>query len=714
MELYPAGPANVPADLTAPNLGYRLRVVAVMVSLLLFALLYLALVAGAAWLVWWVVSAGPPGFRWGVVLWLGAIAATGMLFAFMLKGLFRRRREDRSSMVEITAEEQPRLFDFLERLCADTGAPRPRRVYLTRDVNAAVFYDSSFLSLFWPVKKNLLIGLGLVNVLTLDELKAVLAHELGHFSQRSMRVGSYVYVASGVMEDMIFGRDKWDDLLAEWRRQDIRLAFFGWILTGVVWVIRKGLMLVFMGIHLAHSALSRQMEFHADSVAVSVTGSDSLVRALAKLRFADECLAFSMGELAHAGDHGLYSDNLFVHQTAAASHLRDRRREPTLGVPPDLPEDETRTVRVFDGESDDDAPSMWSSHPPNHEREENAKRLYLRSRLDGRSAWELFEDPEAVQRRLSEQTYREGVTVTAAAEVQAFIDSEHAATSFDPRWKGAYDRRDLQIDSILPVLDAEPNELGSPDAPLDELLGDDLATQVAAYEARVEELGKLRQVLSGAGPTRFSFRGEKRSAREAPEVLEVLTAELEDDRLRQATFDLEMFRIHRAMAASVGDGSEQELIDRYRFHARMCELSDRVSEGAGRVEDGLAEISQTSEPTEGQVDLCLDRMIDGWDTVAMALEDAESVTFPSLHNVEEGASVGSFLLQDGLVPRDALDDRMIDGMWLTAFFGQTSEVLDKLARVRRKSCSAIVSLHERIEGAYARRLTPPEDRESDR
>jgi Zn-dependent protease with chaperone function len=37
--------------------------------------------------------------------------------------------------------------------------------------------------MFLPIKKNLQIGLGLVNSLNVSEFKAVMAHEFGHFTQ---------------------------------------------------------------------------------------------------------------------------------------------------------------------------------------------------------------------------------------------------------------------------------------------------------------------------------------------------------------------------------------------------------------------------------------------------------------------------------------------------------------------------------------------------
>ena len=51
--LYPPSPPDVPADLTIPKAGYRLRVVVVLASLFVFALLYIFLVAGSAYLSYW-------------------------------------------------------------------------------------------------------------------------------------------------------------------------------------------------------------------------------------------------------------------------------------------------------------------------------------------------------------------------------------------------------------------------------------------------------------------------------------------------------------------------------------------------------------------------------------------------------------------------------------------------------------------------------------
>ena len=150
------------------------------------------------------------------------------------------------------------------------------------EVNAAVFYDISLLNLLVPSRKNLVIGLPLVNVLTLSELKAVLAHEFGHFAQRSMAVGQ-VYIAQQVAMALVERRDWLDKLLNSISRTDLRLAWIGWVLRLVVWSVRSLLDSASLVV-LAQRALSRQMEFQADLVAVALTGSDELIHALHKLR----------------------------------------------------------------------------------------------------------------------------------------------------------------------------------------------------------------------------------------------------------------------------------------------------------------------------------------------------------------------------------------------------------------------------------------------
>ena len=285
--VYPAGPTAVPADLTRPTKAYRTHAWLAMAGLALFIVLYLAL---ASWFSWTAYRLLRRRCRMAAIVLWGLIAGVGSAFlaVFMWKALFFVKHRHAIDDIEVTATEQPRLFAFINRLADEAGAPRAHRVYLSPRVNAAVFYDLSVLNLLFPSRKNLEIGLGLVNAISLGELKAVLAHEFGHFGQRSMAVGRWVYIAQQIAGQIIARRDALDAFLRGLSRFDLRIAWVGWLLSLIVWSIRSLMETVFRLVVLAQRALSREMELQADLVAVSLTGSDALIHALHRLHVADE------------------------------------------------------------------------------------------------------------------------------------------------------------------------------------------------------------------------------------------------------------------------------------------------------------------------------------------------------------------------------------------------------------------------------------------
>jgi Zn-dependent protease with chaperone function len=686
-----------------------------LLSLLLFVLIYLALVAGSAWLVYLAVIFPVPVNKLGVLVKLGAIGGAAMLFLFLLKGLFKHQTIDRSLYVEVTEKEQPELFRFIRQLARDTGAPFPRRVYLSPEVNAAVFYDSSLLSLILPVRKNLLIGLGLVNVLPLIELKAVLAHEFGHFSQSTMKVGSYVYMANRVIADMVYGRDYWDDLLAQWRAQDIRIGIFGWILSGVVWGLRKALGGIFQVINFADRALSRQMEFNADLVAVSVTGSDALVHALSRLDFAGDCLGQAMHDLSAARDHKLCTRDLFCHQTHAAKHLRAQRKDDTLGEPPPLPADVRDRGRVFEpGEGG--VPSMWATHPANHDREENAKRHYVRSPQDDRSGWLLFRDAEAVREAVTRRYYRQAFDAKEPAKlddpqrVQEFIDAEHAETTYHPRYHGLYDQRMLnpgEIDELIAAADARgPHDLL---AALDRTFSDELKGLMEGHQEHQAEHELLSGLASGELQLKNKFlelRGRKYNPAEAPRLLEKVQADLEADTERMNEIDCEVFAIHYTLARQGDPALADELLARYRFHLAVQDKMRTLFEQQGTVGNVCGFLANNRQLGEGDLIEVVRLFANARTALGQVLKQADDLPMPALRNLEAGKPLGELLLDEELVVKIHKSDRELSGEWIGAFMRQLGEVTDRLRRMHFKSVGGLLALQERIEQQWRQKVAP--------
>src|SRR5262245_42041384 len=329
---YPAGPQNVPENLTAPTSSYKRHAWGAMLGLTAFVATYLALSGWFVWTAYRMLSGSFKGGDDAVFAFIGGVCAA-FLAVFMLKALFFVKHSYEINDIEITPEQEPKLFAFLNRLADDAKAPRAHRVFLSPRVNAAVFYDLSILNLILPSKKNLEIGLPLVNVLNLGEFKAVLAHEFGHFAQRSMAVGRWVYIAQQIAGHIIGTRDALDRFLARLSRVDFRIAWVGWLLSLIIWSIRSLMETLFRLVILAQRALSREMEFQADLVSVSLTGSDALIHALHRLQAADDAWDRTLNFAAAQAQKEKRISNLFAIQDRITQHIRTILGKPDYGQP---------------------------------------------------------------------------------------------------------------------------------------------------------------------------------------------------------------------------------------------------------------------------------------------------------------------------------------------------------------------------------------------
>ncbi|HET9447455.1 MAG TPA: M48 family metalloprotease [Steroidobacteraceae bacterium] len=555
--VYPAGPGSAPADLTRPTSAYRTHAWLAMAGLTLFVLLYLAL---ASWFTWTAYRLFASLAHGGDPLWTfvaGVCAA--FLAVFMWKALVFIKHRHAIDDIEVTASEQPRLFEFINRLADEAGAPRAHRVFLSPRVNAAVFYDLSVLNLLFPSRKNLEIGLGLVNAISLGELKAVLAHEFGHFGQRSMAVGRWVYIAQQIAGHIIAKRDALDSFLRGLSRFDLRIAWVGWLLSLIVWSIRSLMETVFRIVVLAQRALSREMELQADLVAVSLTGSDALIHALYKLNVADEAwersLAFADSE---ARDKRSISD-LFAVQKHITAKLRHVLDDPGYGEVAPPPKDKPHEHRLFKTELAQ-PPRMWSTHPANSEREQNAKRRYVPAEIDERSAWELFDDVPDLKKRMTAHVFR---AVQEAADVPleqslAKLDEQFGRAYYDRAYRGAYLGRPLALHARdVAELYAPPllkehivAELG---AIYPQTLSQDLARLKALEEEKTTLRGLKEGFLTASGGV-IRYRGKDLKRADLQDALDEVQGELDKAREAVQAHDKRCRAVHLAAAAQLGSG----------------------------------------------------------------------------------------------------------------------------------------------------------------
>lgn len=544
------GPENIPAELKQPTKAFRMRVVLAILGLSIFLLVYLGLM-------WWFAKESYQLFRFvalGIIdntFW-AVIAAIcfAVLALFMFKSLFIFRKRQEIPYREIKAADEPELIAFIHSVAEEVGAPKPHKIYLSDRVNACVFYDLSFVNLLIPSKKNLEIGMGLVNVMNITEFKAILAHEFGHFAQRSMLLGRYVYVAQQVATQIIYKRDALDKSLGVLSSIDIRIAWIGWILSIGVWAIRSLIEVLFGIVVVSERALSREMEFQADRVAVSATGSDALIFGLHKLRAADKGFHAALDVANSFLQEKKWVSDVFALQTHYIEKMRVVLDDPDFGqVPSDARPD--ANYRVFKNPHVN-PPEMWSTHPADTDRERNAKEIYIASPSDTRQALKIFRQPETLRHEVTKQLMKtagvanEGEVLTEEAEKR--MDSQYFNWRYlHPEYKGVYlnrypfaqtaEAKDLYDESFHQSFASVAGSLYTDQVREDLELERNLQDEMASLRSAREEFltGEKRQIF---------YKGEPIRRRHIPAILQSLEVQLQEVNARVKAHDTLCRSVH--------------------------------------------------------------------------------------------------------------------------------------------------------------------------
>jgi len=577
--LYPAGPEGVPDGFTLPSRRYRAHAWLAVAGIVAFILLYLATLgffasAALRFVIEIATGAETHPFQW---MMTGVCASITIL---LVKGLFFVKPARHPGSFEITAAEEPVLFEFLERLARESDAPRPHRVFVSHLVNAAVSYDLSVLGLFFSSRKDLDVGLGLVNALSLSEFKAVLAHEFGHFAQRSMAVGRWVYVAQQIATQIVYRRDRLDRLLVWLGNLPLWVAWVGWVISLVVWSIRSLLETVFVLVQLAHRALTREMEMQADLVSVSLSGSDALPHALHRLQAADDAMDRALAAAAGELKAGRAFADLFAIQERITHHVVRVLGAEEYGTPPPVPSDGRSAHRVF-ADQIATPPRMWATHPSNREREENAKAYYLPAPADDRPAWLLFSDPDQLRRRSTQRLidavpHADALEQPPEGEILERIDADFAGPFFDLRYQGVYLGRSVVRHAATPSdLYAEADASDDIPGALDRLYPDSLRDQLTRVRDLGSELWMLEALQGGhLEPPDGVIRHRDRTLRRAdlPAAIAAVRREREEAEAVLVEHDRRVRTAHLRAAASLHD----EWAARLRGLAATMHYADHV------------------------------------------------------------------------------------------------------------------------------------------
>jgi heat shock protein HtpX len=164
----------------------------------------------------------------------------------------------------VTREQLPRVYSVVERITQKIGLPMPRIYVIPTDSPNAFATGRN------PKHASVAVTQGILNLLNDEELEGVLAHELGHVTNRDILISSIAATLAGAVTFLArFG------FFFGGGRDDRRGGGMGALLM---------LILAPFAAMLIQLAVSRSREYQADATGAHLTGNPyALASALAKI-----------------------------------------------------------------------------------------------------------------------------------------------------------------------------------------------------------------------------------------------------------------------------------------------------------------------------------------------------------------------------------------------------------------------------------------------
>ena len=638
-------PPIVPNGLTDLPKSYMLKATFAVFSIIFFLLLYVLLIVSLGYGIVWAFTYDMIDInKLTILLKIGAIAGSVMLFAFSLKFIFKLKNHKPENRIKLNEKDFPALFSFVYQICEETGAQKPKSIYVDPDVNAYVSYTNVWLSLFLPTRKELTIGLGLVSTLTLSEFKAVTAHEFGHFAQKSMKIGSYIHSANTIIHDMIFNRDKWDDLLVQWRGSDIRLSAAAWVITPLIWLIRKLLELFYMLLNYMHSALSREMEFNADKVAVKTSGSVAIVSALWKLDFGSSYWNTIVNNAYHATKKNVFTKNLYTHNL----NFIDKDKENLLHKLEKLPVESNGAKKFFSNASNSSV-GMYASHPPNDHREKSAKVPFVVCDMDSRSAWLLFDNETKIQEEMTLLVYENYIGKKPSDFVEPqifeqFIASESRNKDLVEEYSNTFENRFIAIPEFN--IEDVPDFEGNFTETLDQLKKELTELMIPVKEIETKML-KVQQISSREIKEKsFEYKGVEYPKKKLQECYSLLFSDR--DILLNGSFtnwDKSFVTVHLKVAKKLQ--LENQLLAIYEQHKKIIDVYQNLIAAKNKILNGINDIQSHNDVTQWMVNNLVEDIKRHIEEVNKKLDEFDAITFVPLSNIDSVHELKEAIFENG-------------------------------------------------------------------
>ncbi len=220
-----------------------------------------------------------------LLVWVGSLVGgrNGAIFAFIFAAVMNFGVywfSDRIVLAmyrarEVTEKEEPELYRIVRELGQRGGIPMPKIYVIEADTPNAFATGRN------PQHAAVAVTTGIKRLLSEDELRGVIAHELAHIRHRDILIGTIAATIAGAIS-MLAAMARWGAMFGglggdERDRGGIPQLIAVFVLTTLASIAAVIIQL----------AISRAREYHADEGGARLAGNPlSLARALAKLDMA--------------------------------------------------------------------------------------------------------------------------------------------------------------------------------------------------------------------------------------------------------------------------------------------------------------------------------------------------------------------------------------------------------------------------------------------
>jgi heat shock protein HtpX len=243
--------------------------VVVLSYLIAFALAF-ACLALPFWLFWLITIENGPFLVLRLILSAFSILA-GIT---ILWSLLPRRGNFQPSGVLLDLSRERHLATEIEAIAQALNEPMPTEVYLVSDANAFVARRGGFMG--FGSRRVMGIGLPLIQMLTISQFRAVLAHEFAHYYAGDTRLVPWVYTARNAILHTITNLGEKSEVLSRLTRHFIIAIPYIALLRGM-----RRYWKVFVRITYP---ICRRQEYRSDEIACHLAGSKSLIEGLQNIR----------------------------------------------------------------------------------------------------------------------------------------------------------------------------------------------------------------------------------------------------------------------------------------------------------------------------------------------------------------------------------------------------------------------------------------------